>query len=92
MESEKIKLLVRPNSRKNSIEGLYQDRIKIKISKPAEKGKANKELISFISEITGIPEKDIKITSGQRSSLKEISIIKSVTESLAARLLKTCRQ
>ena len=89
MKSEVIKLLVRPNSGQNSIEGLHQDRIRIKISKPAERGKANKELISFISEKTGIPKKDIKITSGLHSNLKEIKINKEVTENLASRLLNS---
>ncbi len=87
MEFESIKLLVKPNSSLNSIDGLYQDRIKIRISKPPEKGKANRELIRFISEKTGVPEKDIKITSGIRSNFKEIKIIKSFSESLTAKLL-----
>ncbi len=87
MEFEIIKILVRPNSRQNSIEGLFEDRIKIKISKPAEKGKANKELISFISEKTGIPKRDIQITSGLKSNLKEIKIKKITDENLTLRLL-----
>lgn len=87
MEAEIIKILVRPNSRQNSIEGLFEDRIKIKISKPAEKGKANKELIRFLSEKTGIPKRDIQITSGIKSNLKEIKIKKMEDENMASRLL-----
>jgi len=89
MEFEVIKLLVKPDSRQNSIEGLYQDRIKIKIAKPPEEGKANKELVRFISEKTGVPKRDIKITSGLKSNLKEIKIKKSVSENLASKLLRT---
>jgi len=74
--TEIIKLLVRPNSVKNNVDGLYKDRIKIRISSPPEKGKANKALIEFISEKTGIPKTYIKIISGEKSNFKEIAVKK----------------
>ncbi len=86
---EIIKLLVRPGSNSNSIEGAYQDRIKIKIKSPPERGRANKELIKFLSEKTGIPKKNIKILSGLNTSLKDIKIIKKIDENIYSKLLKT---
>lgn len=77
MDPERIKIYVKPNSGKNSVEGFYKDRIKIKICGPPQDGKANKELIDFISKKTGIPKKNIRIVSGERSNLKEIEIIKN---------------
>jgi len=87
MTTEIIKLIVRPNASRNSIDGIYLDRIKIRISSPPEKGRANKELIKFISEKLGIPKKYIKIISGNSSNLKEIEIVKQSECNLVSRLL-----
>lgn len=85
--TEIIKLIVRPNASRNSIDGIYLDRIKIRISSPPEKGRANKELIKFISEKLRIPKKNIKIISGNSSNLKEIEISRQSGCSLVSRLL-----
>jgi uncharacterized protein (TIGR00251 family) len=87
MDSERIKIYVRPNAGKNSIEGFYKDRIKIKICGPPQDGKANKELIDFISRKTGVSKKNIRIVSGEKSSLKEIEIIKNPGTDIYAILL-----
>jgi len=89
MKTKIIKLIVRPNSAKNLIEGAYQDRIKVKIVSPPEKGKANKELIKFISGKLEIPKKNIKIISGEKSHLKVLEIIDSCNDDLTSRLLNS---
>jgi uncharacterized protein len=87
MKTKIIKLIVKPNSAKNLIEGIYLDRIKIKIASPPEKGKANKELIKFISEKLEIPKKNIKIISGEKSHLKVLEITDSKNDDLTLKLL-----
>lgn len=87
MKTKIIKLIVKPNSAKNLIEGAYLDRIKIKIASPPEKGKANKELIKFISEKLEIPKKNIKIISGEKSHLKVLEITDSNNDDLTLKLL-----
>ena len=74
MKNEIIKLIVRPNSKVTDVCGVYLNRIKVKLAAPPEKGKANRELIKFISGRTGVPKKLIKIISGERSNHKEVSI------------------
>ncbi|MDD3647063.1 MAG: DUF167 domain-containing protein [Candidatus Dojkabacteria bacterium] len=47
----KLKIRVIPNSSKNQIVGWIDDEtLKVKISAPAEKGKANKELLKFLTK------------------------------------------
>ena len=87
MDPERIKIYVKPNSGKNSVEGFYDDRVKIKICSPPQDGKANRELIDFISKKTGVPKKNIRIVSGERSSHKEIEIIKNPGTDIWAILL-----
>lgn len=74
MKTDSVKIYVRPGATGTSIEGIYKDRIKIRINAPPEKGKANKELIKFIAEILLVPKSRITIISGKTSNYKEIKI------------------
>ena len=74
MKTDSIKLYIRPGASETRVEGIYQDRIKIRISAPPEKGKANKELLRFIAKVLLIPKSRISILSGKTSNYKEIQI------------------
>ncbi len=87
MKTEIIKLIVTPGSSVSGVFGIYKDRIKIKLSSAPEKGKANKELLSFVSGRTGIPRKNIKIVSGEKSNYKEISLSYDNDYDLTSKLL-----
>jgi uncharacterized protein len=92
METEKIKLIVRPGAASNSVEAIIGDRIKIKISAQPQKGKANKALVSFIAAKTGIPKKDIRILTGETSNFKEIEIIKNNEINIFSLLAGLCNK
>ncbi|MCX4274716.1 MAG: DUF167 domain-containing protein [Candidatus Gastranaerophilales bacterium] len=70
----KLKIKVSANSKKDSFEFLDDDPsgniIKIKISKPAVDGKANKAIIEYLSEILNLPKSNITILNGEKSSQK----------------------
>ncbi|MCL4386470.1 MAG: DUF167 domain-containing protein [Actinobacteria bacterium] len=83
-----IKFLVRPNSSINCISGIYDDKIKIKINAPPEKGKANRELINFLSDKLNMPKKDIKIIHGLFSNIKEVQIKNKSASDILSCLLK----
>ncbi|HEY0088025.1 MAG TPA: DUF167 domain-containing protein [Candidatus Lokiarchaeia archaeon] len=87
MKTETIKLIIKPNSSVTGIYGIYRSRIKIKLAAAPEKGKANKELIKFISGKIGIPKKNVKITAGEKSVYKEISIESDGDLNLTSKLL-----
>ncbi len=73
-EPIKIQVKISANAKKNSIEK-EGDRIKLRISKPAVEGRANKEIIDFLSDILNLPKNNIKILSGEKSSFKMLLII-----------------
>lgn len=54
--------------------GWFGDRLKIRLNTRPEKGKANKELISFFAEQLGVPQNMIEIVSGHTSQLKTIEL------------------
>lgn len=70
----KLKIKVSANSKKDGLEFLEDDLsgniIKIKISKPAVDGKANKAIIEYLSSVLNLPKSNIAILNGEKSSQK----------------------
>lgn len=71
-----IKVKVFPCARINQIsrEGNF---FKVKITAPAEKGKANKALVNALSEHFGVSKSQVVIMTGEKSRVKEIEILRS---------------
>lgn len=69
-----IKARIIPNSSRNQIVGWFKDQLKIKISAPPERGKANQKLINFLSEKWNIPKHSIQIIKGHKKRDKVIEI------------------
>lgn len=76
-----------PKSSKNEIIGWENDLIKIKIKEIAEKGKANKELINFLSKTFNIAKSNIKIVKGDTSRIKRVEI-KKISKAEILKILK----
>jgi len=54
--------------------GLLGDKLKIKVCAVAEKGKANKCLLDFLSKQLGVKKKDVAIIAGQTTAVKHIRV------------------
>jgi len=61
-----------PKSSRNEIRGVVGDYLKIAIKALPEEGKANQELIKFLSKKLRISKSEISIISGLKSRRKEI--------------------
>ncbi|MBT3362914.1 MAG: YggU family protein [Chloroflexi bacterium] len=70
----KISVKVSPGARKNSIADYTDDVLRLKIAAPPVDGKANKELIAYLSKVLGISKSSIDIEKGLTSRNKQISI------------------
>ncbi len=68
-QSFKIQIKVIANSKVNSID-FCEDYIKIKTTHRAIEGRANKSVIEYLSKLLAVPKSKIKITFGEKSSLK----------------------
>ena len=77
----KVTLIVKvvPGSSRTQIVGQYGNMLKVKISAPPEKGKANKELLRFLAARLQIKQNDIEVQSGQTNSIKTL-LLQGVTE------------
>ncbi|MCD6585343.1 MAG: YggU family protein [Desulfobacteraceae bacterium] len=69
-----FKIYVQPKASKNSIVGLHDDALKIRLTAPPVDGAANKLCIKYLSKITGISKSAFEITSGHTSRKKQILV------------------
>lgn len=73
-----IKLFIRltPGSSTDKIQGIYEDEqqtyLKISVTSPPEEGKANKNLIAFLSKHLKIPKTKIQLLTGHTSRYKTL--------------------
>ena len=75
-EKEPIRIVVRvqPNAGRNEVLGFKDDVLRIKIAAPPVKGKANQELLTFLSDILGIRRCNLAIEKGETGKRKVITI------------------
>lgn len=63
-----------PGSSRSCPAGLLGAALKVKIAAPAEKGRANKELIRLLAKLLGVPSKAITIVAGEQNANKQVHI------------------
>lgn len=75
MPEKYLRVKVIPKSQKNEIvEKMEDGTLKVRIKAAPEKGRANKELIKFLSSELKIPKENIIIISGAKDQLKLLRI------------------
>ncbi|MBN1189356.1 MAG: YggU family protein [Dehalococcoidales bacterium] len=82
----KIAVKITPNAGRNEIVGLQNEVWRIRIAAPPDKGKANNELIDFLSDVVKARKVDIIIIKGHTSHNKLISITGLTREEVNQRL------
>lgn len=72
VKNNHLRVKVKPNSNFNAITGFDDDVIHVDISAPADKDKANKEVIRFFSKLLG---RRVRIASGLKSKEKLLELL-----------------
>ena len=70
-----FRVRVQPRASKNEIVEMQEDALKVRISAPPLKGKANRALIGFLAKELGVKKSEIEIVSGHTSKTKTIQIV-----------------
>ena len=60
----KLSLRVHPNASRNELVGFTEGVLVVKVSAPPIKGKANRELVAFLSRLLGVSKGSIDIIKG----------------------------
>lgn len=82
----KLTLFIQPKASKNEIIGPHNGALKVKIMAPPVDGKANAELVEFLSEILGIPKRQIEILKGETGRNKSVEITGLTAEEVSIKL------
>lgn len=79
-----IDLEITAGAKETAIQGYnpWRKRIEVRIAQRAQKGKANGELISFLSKLFNTSSKNIEIVSGMASSKKSVMIFQGNHEEI----------
>jgi len=82
----RIFVRVRPGAPRNEITGFTEGVLRLRVAAPPVAGKANLELISFLSDVLGIPKSRISLAVGQTSRNKVLCVSGLSREEIAERL------
>ena len=83
----KISLRVYPNAAINEVVGFADGVLRVKIAEPPTKGKANKELIIFLSQRLNVSKDRLSIIKGHAARNKVVVIEGLNQEEILKRLL-----
>ena len=67
-----------PRASRSEIVGEHNGALRVRIAAPPVDGAANEELIRTLARAFKVPRRDVEITSGHSSKLKQVSV-KNVT-------------
>jgi uncharacterized protein (TIGR00251 family) len=76
VEGDTIRLEIKavPGASKTEFAGIKDGRLRIRLAAAPEDGKANAELLSFLSKALGCAKRDLRLISGEKSRLKVVAI------------------
>lgn len=70
----RIKLHVHPGAKRNAVNGVFGESVKIDLQTPPVDGKANAALLKFMAKLFGLSRSDLAITSGECSRDKVLEV------------------
>lgn len=69
-----LHVYLQPNASKNAFAGLHDGYLKILVNAPPVEGKANTQLILFLSKLFSVPKNAIQLQQGSYSRYKKVVI------------------
>lgn len=70
----KLNIKVVPGASRTEIAGWMGDALRVRVAAPPEKGKANREAERLLSRVLGLPEGNVRVTSGAASQWKVVEV------------------
>ena len=83
---------VKPGARKNALVSFDSESIVVRVAAPPVEGKANAELVSFLSGILGVPKSSVSIIRGHAARTKHVGVEGLSLEVVLARLRKGMKE
>lgn len=81
-----ISVKVVPGASRNRVAGLLGNSLKIAVSAPPEKGKANQNVVDLLAKTLGIKRNAIDIVAGHTQPMKTVLVTGITADEIHARL------
>ncbi len=81
-----LRLRVVPGARRPGVVGRHGDAWKLRVSAPAEAGRANDAVLALLAETLNVSRRDLELTSGQSSRDKVVALDGLSSEAAETRL------
>ena len=86
-DGSRITLQVVPRASRTEVVGAYgDDSLRLRLAAPPVDGKANRELLRFLSEALGVPARALELVSGQTGRRKVVRVAGIAPDAARARL------
>lgn len=70
----RLRLRVKPGARRSSIVGIHGGALKVAVTAPPERGRANLAVVALIAGALGLPASSIEMVSGEASRDKVVHL------------------
>ncbi len=71
-----------PRAARSGVAGEHDGALRVRVAAPPVDGAANEELLRTLARALGVPARDVEITSGHTSKLKQVRIQGATREAL----------
>ena len=82
-----VALRVVPRARRNTIDGVVEGALRVRVAAPPVDGAANRALLDLFAAALGIPKRDLAIIAGEQGRLKRLRVVGLTAMQLRQRLL-----
>lgn len=63
-----------PGAPRTALDGLADERVRVRLAAPAHENKANAELVRYIAKLFGVPRRQVSVTAGASSRRKTVAV------------------
>jgi hypothetical protein len=75
---------VQPRASRNHLEGVADDRLRVRLTAPPLEGEANKACAAFLADVLGVAKSKVTLVAGHKSREKAFSVEGDPAKLLAA--------
>lgn len=67
-----LRVYVQPGARRAGVVGIHQDRLKVAVTEPPDRGQANAGVLRLLAEVLHVPRTQIQLLRGAGSRQKDL--------------------
>jgi uncharacterized protein (TIGR00251 family) len=69
-----VPLHVQPGARRAAVLGLHAGALKVAVTAPPERGRANDAVLALLAGVLGVPARDLTLVSGHTARAKRVAV------------------